>query len=502
LSTQSRAVQPSWILSRRVFLVGLAIVYAIAFLSLWFQLAGLIGSEGIAPVGAYLSEAAARSGSDAYWQVPTVFWLNSSDVALHLACGLGFVASLLAAVGIAPALSLGLAWILYLSLVSVGDTFLAYQWDTLLLETGLLACLFAPATRAGLQRPPHAAGLWALRWLLFRLIFSSGAAKLTSGDPSWRDFTALEFHYWTQPLPGPTSYLAHHLPAIVHAGSTLATLAIECVVPWLIFIPGRPRLVAAGAIAALMVLISVTGNYGFFNLLTLVLCVVLLDDAFIRRTLHIGPRSPASTASPASNRSRIGYAMVCILLLVQAGIGSVRMLDRIGMRLNWPATIRLLVSGSAPLRSANSYGLFAVMTTDRKEIEIEGSRDGKTWSLYRFRWKPGPRDRLPGFSQPHMPRLDWQMWFAALGHCRSNPWFLQFQKRLLLGAGSVSALLDVDPFADEPPRYIRSTLHRYQFASLTEAGWWKTEPLRAYCPVLAIEGSRLRRVPAAELLAK
>ncbi len=503
MSDPSREVQPTWILSRRVFLVGLGIVYAIAFSSLWIQLAGLIGSGGIAPASGFLSNTAAQLGFDAYWRVPTVFWLNASDAALHIACGLGLAVSWLVILGIAPALPLALLWMLYLSFVSVGDTFLAYQWDTLLLETGLLACVFAPVTSTGLRRSPHPAGLWALRWLLFRLVFASGAAKLTSGDPTWRNLTALEFHYWTQPLPGLTSYYAHHLPAAVHAASSLATLAIECVVPLLIFIPGRSRLIAAGAIAALMVSIAVTGNYGFFNLLTLVLCVALLDDTFIRRTLRMGAGTVVPTHRPASVLRRIGHALVCVLLAVHAGIGTLRMLDRIGPRLNWPAPIRAVTSGTASLRSANGYGLFAVMTTDRSEIELEGSRDGNTWRPYRFRWKPGPPDRSPGFAQPHMPRLDWQMWFAALGQCRSNPWFLRFQARLLLGSGSVSALLDDDPFAGgPPPRYIRSTLLRYEFAPLSDPGWWRTELVSAYCPVLAIDGARLRRVPASELAAQ
>lgn len=503
MSAQPREEQPTWILSRRVFLIGLGIVYAIAFSSLWVQLAGLIGSGGIAPVSGFLSDVADRLGSDAYWQVPTLFWLNASDAALNIACGLGVAASVLIVIGIAPAFHLALAWVLYLSLVSVGDVFLAYQWDTLLLETGLIACLFAPATSAGLRRSPHPAGLWALRWLLFRLVFASGVAKLTSGDPTWRGLTALEFHYWTQPIPGWTSYYAHHLPAAVHTASTIATIAIECVAPLLIFFPGRPRSIAAGAIAALMVSITVTGNFGFFNLLTLVLCVVLLDDVRIRKMLRLRISTNRLTPRSPTAVGRVGYALVCALLAAQAGIGTVRMLDRIGLGPKWPAPIRAAVAATGSLRSANSYGLFVVMTTDRTEIDIEGSHDGENWRPYRFLWKPGPLDRTPAFAQPHMPRLDWQMWFAALGQCRSNPWFLRFQARLLAGASAVSALLDDDPFQGDPPRYIRSTVHRYHFAPLSDpAGWWQRELVGEYCPVLTLEGSRLRRVRAGELDAR
>ena len=94
------------------------------------------------------------------------------------------------------------------------------------------------------------------------------------------------------------------------------------------------------------------------------------------------------------------------------------------------------------------------------------------------------------------------MWFAALGQCRSNPWFLRFQSRLLRGAEPVSALLDHDPFVDAPPRYIRSTLARYRFAPPADVGWWTTQPLGEYCPVLTLDGAELRRVPPDELTAE
>ncbi len=501
MSDRPSEEHPTWILSRRVFLMGLGIVYAIAFSSMWIQLSGLIGSSGITPVDEFLSAVRAGSGSDAVSRLPTLFWFNASDTILHVACGLGVAASVLLISGIAPAFHLAWLWVLYLSFVSVGEPFYSYQWDTLLLETGLLACLCAPATRSGLRSPPPRVSIWALRWLLFRLVFTSGVVKLTSGDPTWRDLSALEFHYWTQPLPGLTSYYAHQLPAAIQMVSTFATLAIECLAPLLIFIPGRARSIGAGAIAALMVAIALTGNYGFFNLLTLVLCVVLLDDAHLRKLLRLRNRVEPPPARSRTALRRVGFSLVCMLLIVQGLIGTIRMLDRIGVRPNWPEPVRAVVTAIAPLRSANSYGLFAAMTTDRTEIEIEGSVDGDEWERYEFRWKPGPLDKTPGFAQPHMPRLDWQMWFAALGECRSNPWFLRFQQRLLSGTHAVTALLEEDPFAGGRPRYVRSTVHRYTFAPLSSAGqWWQRERIGDYCPVLALEGERLRRVPSSEFV--
>lgn len=492
LDAQPSEQPANWILSRRVFLVALSIVYAIAFVSLWVQLDGLIGSSGISPAEDYLSAVREQAGPDAFWQLPTLFWFSSSDAVLHAACAAGVVAAVLSMFGVAPVFQLALMWLLYLSFVVVAEPFFSYQWDTLLLETGLVACLCAPTRRAGLNQAPPRAGIWALRWLLFRLVFTSGVVKLASGDPTWRNLTALEFHYWTQPLPHAISYFAYQLPNAVQRLSTLGALVVECVAPLLIFVPGRPRTIAAGAIAALMIAIGLTGNYGFFNLSTLALCVVLLDDSKLRRFLPLPP------ASPAAKVRRFARTAVCVLLALHAGIGTIRMLDRIGLRLPWPGAVRTALAAVAPLRSANSYGLFAVMTTDRNEIEVEGSRDGENWSPYTFRWKPGPLDRAPGFAEPHMPRLDWQMWFAALGDCRSNPWFVRFLERLLSGSRPVAGLLEHDPFEQEPPRYVRSTVYRYRFAPLGQAGlWWQREPLGAYCPVLTLDSDRLRAVERA-----
>ncbi len=484
-------------LARALFLRLLGAVFAIAFVSLWVQAPGLFGARGIQPAAALITWArGALHGLDALHQLPTVFWLSPSDGALHAAFALGLAAALCAVAGVAQRSALFLCWALYLSFVCVGGVFLQYQWDMLLLEAGLLGVLFAPAgwtPRAAAAAPVNAAGLWLTRWLLFRLMLLSGAVKLLSGDPTWRNLTAFEYHYWTQPLPAWTSYYAAKLPGTVQQLSALATFAIELALPFLCFAPARLRalrLVAFGGFAALQGLIGLTGNYGFFNLLTLALCVPLLDDAFLRRWLParalrlLAPEGGAPRARPGwQTRARLGVTLAVSGVIVWVSTGE--LLERVG----WLRAVDPLRAAVSPLRSINSYGLFAVMTTDRPELEVEGSEDGATWKPYVFKWKPGPLTRRPSFVQPHMPRLDWQLWFAALGSCQQNPWFLQFLGGLLEGSPEVAALLEENPFPGAPPRYLRTTLWRYRFTTREQkaatGAWWARDTPAQYCPTVA-----------------
>jgi hypothetical protein len=489
----------TWLFSRRLFLAALGLVYLVAFASLWVQIDGLIGSRGISPAASYLENVAEQLGTERSLRVPSLFWLSASDVALHGACGLGVAAALMVVAGVAAGPSLALLWLLYLSLAAVGGVFLSYQWDTLLLEAGLLACFLAPwrlRPSRSWRSPVAVAPLWALRWLLFRLVFTSGVGKLATGEPTWRNLTALEFHYYTQPIPAWTSYYAHHLPDLLHKLGAAGTLGIEILAPLLIFAPGRLRVFSAAAISALMVAIGLTGNYGFFNLLTLALCVLLLDDRRLRALLpaRLAHRFPLPSPH-TTGRGRARGIVVAAIVTALAAVGSIRMLDRIGAQLDWPAPVRSVVSWAAPFRSANGYGLFTVMSTDRPEILIEGSEDGQHWHAYEFRWKPGRLDVAPTFAQPHMPRLDWQMWFAALRGCRRNSWFVDFQQRLLAGAPAVTGLLESDPFAGRAPRYLRSTLYRYEFTELgtpqADAHWWRRRLPRPFCPIFTLQDGRL-----------
>jgi hypothetical protein len=474
-------------LARWLFLRALGAVYLVAFLSLWVQVAGLIGSRGILPASTLLDWVGARAGPERYRLLPTLFWLHPSDGFLSFLCGGGVCLSVLLIFGVAPMPVLFLLWAFYLSLVVVGQDFLGFQWDGLLLETGLLAIFLAPPglrPRIGAESPVPLPALWLLRFLLFRLMFTSGAVKLASGDAAWRGLTALRVHYETQPLPTWIGWLAHQLPAKVQTVSTAAMFAVELLVPFLIFAPHPLRLAGFCVLAGFQLLIAATGNYGFFNLLTLVLCLLLLDDRVFPARWREWMGGPAAADSWTSWQS---WA-VAPLALVVAVTSAIQIANAVGLRVRWPRPVVALYRTLQPFRTFNPYGLFAVMTPTRPEIVIEGSRDGTVWTLYEFRWKPGDLHRRPAFVAPHMPRLDWQMWFAALGGCEDSPWFQAFLRRLAEGSPPVLALLKRNPFPDGPPRYIRSTLYDYHFTDVKtlrrEGTWWRRTSIGPFCPTV------------------
>jgi predicted DCC family thiol-disulfide oxidoreductase YuxK len=484
---------PSWMVARSGFLRALGLVYFVAFASLAVQVAGLIGTDGILPAEGFLQQIGARFGPRGYHMVPSLFWWGAGDAQLWLACGAGAGLSLLLIAGLAPLPVLAVLWILYLSVVAVGGPFLQFQWDALLLETGFLALFLAPLSlrpgRWRVWRPSSMARI-LLWWLLFRLMFQSGVVKLASGDPTWRNFSALGVHYETQPLPTWIGWVMHQFPGWFQAGCVTVMFFIELIVPFFIFAPRRLRHWACAALTLLQILILISGNYGYFNFLTLALCLLLLDDSFWRRRLPV--RWSLRVPGPETGRIEPGWRRILVtavagLVLAVSLPQTARALDR---RMSFPGPIVTLSRALGPFRIVNSYGLFAVMTTTRPEITIEGSMDGETWRPYRFRWKPGDPRQRPRFVAPHMPRLDWQMWFAALGSPRSQPWLTHLLQRLLEGSPEVLALLDENPFPERPPRYLRSTLSLYRFTdpvTLWRKGiWWKREARSIYTPVVSL----------------
>ena len=483
---------PTFLLSRWLFLRLLGGIYLIAFVSLGWQIIGLIGEDGILPAGEYLERAEQLHGTSARWMFPTLAWLSASDTVLRFLCLGGTIASVLLIAGIAPMLMLALLWVSYLSLTVAGQTFLGFQWDGLLLEAGLVACFYAPlqwAPRLAAERQPSPVVRWLIWWLLFRLTFLSGITKIVSGDETWFNWTALTYHYETQPLPTWTSWYVHQLPDWVHGVSVGGMFFIELLVPLLILTPPRwrrVRLSTCALLVTLQLLIAGTGNYGFFNLLTVVLCLTLLDDQLLRRVL---PRKVTARVIDTPDRPsdpqawRAAIVLVAVLIVPISTVSFAReIIDSVpGPRdvapePGWSARV---LSWAAPIRSVNGYGLFRVMTTERPEIVIEGSRDGVTWLEYGFRWKPGGPMHRPRFVAPHQPRLDWQMWFAALDPLGAQQWLGSLLFRLLEGTPAVVALLEENPFPDAPPRYVRLVYYQYRFSSpaqKSEAGaWWQRE---------------------------
>jgi hypothetical protein len=495
-----------------LFLRLLGLCHFLAFVSLDPQLSGLIGERGILPVQPWLTSLEPQLGFARFWKAPTLFWISASDGVMHAGCRVGALLAVLLLAGVAVRPCLIALWALYLSVVTAGTLFLGYQWDALLVEATFLAIFLAPRGWKPFgpwsQTGPTRIALWAVGWLLFRLMFLSGAVKLLSEDKLWRGLTALSVHYHTQPLPTPLAWWAHHLPQGFHVFCCGAMFAVELLFPWLLLTGRLGRRVAAAAFIALMAGIALTGNYCFFNLLVAALCLPVLDDRFwkpilgwLPMSLHAAqdsasapPREtrlpPARGARPLTQLGQLAH-LGSLGLLLFVGWAS---LVQTGIQLfRWRAVPRWAaypLELCAPFRIANAYGLFAVMTDRRLEIVLQGSDDGKTWKDYEFRWKAGDPAKAPRFVAPHQPRLDWQMWFASLGQLRNNPWFSNFMLRVLQAEPGVLSLLAHNPFPEKPPRLLRAVLFQYRFTSREtreETGhWWQRDDRGDYCPPVTL----------------
>jgi hypothetical protein len=464
-----------------VFLRALGVVYLVAFGSLLPQISGLWGSKGILPAAEFFHGAREALGAKAYWLFPSLGWLGASDGALKVICLLGILFSLILIFDVHPTfsvVSLPALWAFYLSLYYAGQDFMSFQWDILLLEAGFLA-IFLPFSPELVR--------WLFLWLLFRLMFLSGAVKLLSGDSSWRDLTALTYHYFTQPLPNVLSWFAHQLPAWFHKVSQALMFVVELAVPFAFFAGRQLRLWAAGLVVGLQVFIFFTGNYNFFNVLTAALCLFLLDDEVFASFLPLWIQERAAAASFGDVGAWLGQYAVPVAALFLLVVTATLFLGRF---VSLPQPARQLLAAVQPFHIANNYGLFAVMTKMRPEIVIEGSNDGKEWREYEFKWKPGDVQRAPGWVAPHQPRLDWQMWFAALSDYRSNPWFMNFLARLLDGSPDVLGLIAKNPFPAAPPKHIRAQLYDYRFATPAERNasgdWWKRSLIGPYTPEISL----------------
>ena len=455
---------------RSAFLRGLAIIYLIAFASLLPQIGGLIGSHGILPTHDYLQNVRSEYGASAYALLPTLAWLNSSDIFLRGMVWAGMVLAVLLLIGLIPMpAAIGL-YVLYLSIDTIGQVFYSFQWDALLLEAGFAAILLTPVgLRPSYRTPPYRLAVWVFRFLIFRLMFESGAVKLLSGDPTWRNLTALTYHYETQPLPTPIAWYAHQLPALVQKISVLGVFAIELIVPFLFLATRRLRIVGAWMTISFQLMIALTGNYTFFNLLAILLCLFLFD-------VNIAQRTPW-------NVRFVGVVLIAI--------GFLQVLTMFGIAPNLPEPFSSMDFRAESFHLVNRYGLFAVMTTSRPEIVIEGSADGANWQAYEFKYKPGDVYGRLRWVAPHQPRLDWQMWFAALSNSQSNPWFQQLLLGLLEGRSAVTSLFAFNPFPNQPPRFIRAVTYDYHFTDWatrrkTGAVWARTV-MGQYFPAVSLK---------------
>ncbi|HWK34328.1 MAG TPA: lipase maturation factor family protein [Hyphomicrobium sp.] len=466
---------PRYALVSWLFLHGLGLIYLAAFVSLALQVRGLVGEAGILPAGEYLTAAHQGWGASAYWRMPTLFWLDSSDATLKAGAWAGIALAVLLAIGIAQRLALLGLFVLYLSFIYAGQIFLNYQWDMLLVETGFLAIFLTGGSHLI---------VWLFRLLLFRFLFLAGVAKIISGDRTWRDLTALDYHLFTQPLPSPLAYYAAQLPHWLLAFATAATLVIELFAVAMIFMPRRPRMVAAALVVILQAAIMLTGSYNWFNLLTVLLCLFLVDDQALR---YVSPRplvSRVTNRAPRPGRvARIASAAIA-LILVPVGLNQIYA-PLSGRNIPFAGALSDAV---APFLIANPYGLFATVTTTRPALTILGSNDGQKWRPYVLPFLPGPPERAPTWNIPYQPRLDWQLWFAAYGNAGEQRWTERLLQRILEGSPHVLDLFAVNPFPDKPPRRVRIDLstQRFSDATTSQHTWWDEHPEGIYFPSVSL----------------
>lgn len=486
---------PTYEISGWIFPRTAGLVFFCAFLSLWAQIDGLAGSRGILPVAEQLAAVRAEHGPSAIAQMPSLLWLGAGDASLHFWLAVGAAASLALAAGLAPAASAFAVWLCYLTFAAAIPVFMDFQWDALLLETALLVVFYVP-WRGRLERgacAPPRLGRLLVWWLLFRLMFESGAVKLrgfdAAGRNAWLDGTALDFHYFTQPIPAWTSWWAAQLPHRFQAACIAAVFFIQLVLPLAIVGPRRLRMTAFWGFVGLMILILLSGNYGFFNLLALALCVSLVDDASwpapLRRLL--GNSGAARPPGPAQKLQRLVLPWFASAALFATTLQLLLVLHAVPAERAIPLLRPIL-----PLRSANSYGLFSVMTTERPEITVETSTDGRTWVPVAFRYKMSADDNALPLFPPHMPRLDWQMWFAALEFRTSGRlpgWIGPFLARLQEQSPLVLRLIENTDPPGPAPRFFRIKLDLLDFTRLGAAEartrTWQARPLSEY----TIEGS-------------
>ena len=500
---------PGRLLPRWLFLRALGLIYFSAFFSLVFQIRGLIGPDGILPADRYLSQIAQASGHlERLWYAPTLLWFSSGSHALMALCWVGMAASLLLVANLWPRATLVICFVCFLSFISAAQDFSSYQSDGMLLEAGFISLFFAPAgfwPGLGSSNPPSRASLFLLQWEWFRIYFQSGAVKLLSHDIQWRNFTAMDEYYQNGPLPTWLGWYVQHLPHWFHAGSVVATFVLELGIVWMLFLPRRWRIVGFFIATIWQIPVILTANYAFLNYIVLVLGVLLLDDRFLagivpeQWTSSLRPPQVEATATktenipavPAASEQRLSQHWRAFRLAVSAVLltwifyATTAELIWMFARVPLPASP---VVALEPFRIANQYGLFAVMTRGRYQIEFQGSNDGVNWTPYLFQNKPQIVNQAPRIYAPYQPRFDWNLWFASLGSYREYPFVTNVEVRVLSNDQDVLGLFAGNPFSAAPPREVRAMLWQYWFTTEADkratGNWWRRELLGLYAPVL------------------
>jgi len=470
-------------LTRLVLQRSLGLVYLLAFCVVVNQFRPLCGEKGLLPVGQFLR-------STSFAESPSIFFLFPHDSAFAVCGWLGIALSLLAVAGVSERfgdlVSMAvwtLLWLLYLSFVNIGQTFYAFGWESLLLESGFLAIFLGSA-----RTEPSVIMIWLFRWLLFRVIFGAGLIKLR-GDTCWRDFTCLDYHFETQPMPNPLSWHFHWLPGWAHKSGVFFNHLVEVAVPAVYFAP-QPFAVISGILTILFQgSLMVSGNFSWLNLLTLILAFSTFNDSHLARIIPL--ELPALVPPPLPH----AWAVWGVTLLVAA--------LSVKPALNLFSPQQIMNTSFNPLHLVNTYGAFGSITRERLEIVLEGSYEAvptpaARWQAYEFKGKPGDPRHLPSQFAPYHLRLDWLMWFAAMPSPYRDPWFIHLMQKLLQGDGATLSLLKSNPFPDAPPRSIRAVYYRYHFTTAAERErtgcWWRRERLGNYFPAVSLADPSFRKL--------
>ena len=486
----------SYWLTRFVLLRLLGFIYFIAFLAAANQIVPLVGENGLLPARTFLERVALHFGSrsDGFLQLPSIFWCGISDRFLAGTAWAGVALSAVVLLGYANAIIMALLWALYMSFLNVGQDWYGYGWEIQLLETGFLAVFLCPLLdgRPFPRRAPPKLVIWLFRWLIFRIMLGAGLIKLR-GDPCWRDLTCLYYHYETQPIPNPLSWWLHFRPHWFHKLGVLWNHFIELIVPWFAFWPRTARHIAGALLASFQVILILSGNLSFLNWLTIVPALACFDDSllakFLPRALVAGSTLAAASARP-SRAQDIAAAAVTVLVAVLS----------IAPVANLLSSRQVMNTSFNRLHLVNTYGAFGSVGQVRTEIVFEGTdesvlTDATRWKEYEFKAKPGDPHRRPVIVAPYQPRLDWQIWFAAMSTPEQYPWTLHFIRKLLHNDPGTLSLIANNPFPDRPPRYIRAQYYRYEFAPPGDpsGAWWKRTLLGSWLPPLSQDDPRLIR---------
>lgn len=488
--------KPSYWLTRFVILRWLGFVYFFAFYSAAKQIVPLIGGQGLLPADHFLDLVKAQSGGafNGFLELPSIFWFSASDPMLSITAWIGVCLSAVVLLGYANSILMFVLWALYMSIVHVGQDWYGYGWEIQLLETGFLAIFLCPLLdgRPFPRRAPPVLVLWVYRWLIFRIMIGAGLIKLR-GDSCWRDLTCLYYHYETQPIPNPISWWLHFRPHWFHQFGCLWNHIVELIIPWFAFGTRPYRHIAGVLLVSFQFFLILSGNLSFLNWLTIVPALACFDDSFWERILPKGLGSSARFAEASACPCTWGNRC-CLGLTVLIAILSVAPIA------NMISTHQIMNTSFTRLHLVNTYGAFGSVGRERNEIVFEGTTDttitpATQWREYEFIAKPGDTNRRPVIIAPYQPRIDWQIWFAAMSTPDNYPWTLHFVWKLLHNDPGTLSLLANNPFPDKPPHYIRAQFYRYEFAPPGSPPnvWWNRKLLGSWLPPLSVNDPEYRR---------